>query len=82
LEFSDVRALEEAARALSEAIRDEDALALQIPSEGDAASLRAVLDRLESDAIGVDRLTVRTPDLDDVFHALTGDSDSGKDPSP
>jgi ABC-2 type transport system ATP-binding protein len=82
LELSDARALEDAARALPEATRDDETLALQVPSDGDAASLRAVLNRLDADAIAVDRLTVRTPDLDDVFLALTGESDQEEEPLP
>lgn len=45
---------------------------MQIPSNGDVHSLRAVLDRLDLASIDVDALTVHTPDLDDVFLALTG----------
>jgi ABC-2 type transport system ATP-binding protein len=82
LELSDARALDDAARVLPEAVRDDEALALQVPSDGDAASLRAVLDRLDAEAIAVDRLTVRTPDLDDVFLALTGESDQEEEPLP
>ena len=42
-----------------------------MPSDGSAASLRALLDRLDADSIAVAGLTVHTPDLDDVFLALT-----------
>jgi ABC-2 type transport system ATP-binding protein len=31
-----------------------------------------VLDRLEHESIEADSLTIHTPDLDDVFFALTG----------
>ena len=31
-----------------------------------------MLDRLDDDSIDVERLSVHTPDLDDVFLALTG----------
>ncbi|MFD9596540.1 ABC transporter, partial [Kitasatospora sp. NPDC059973] len=33
-----------------------------------------VLDRLDATGIEADELTVHTPDLDDVFFALTGSS--------
>ena len=46
LEFADARALASAARAFPAATRDDDALTLQIPSDGRADSLRDVLDRL------------------------------------
>jgi ABC-2 type transport system ATP-binding protein len=62
--------------------RDDDALALQVPSDGGVGSLRAVLDRLDIAAIDVDALSVHTPDLDDVFLALTGrPAETGDDSS-
>ncbi|MEH0830196.1 MULTISPECIES: ATP-binding cassette domain-containing protein [unclassified Micromonospora] len=72
LRFTDPTALHAAARALSVAQRDEDALTLQIPSDGDVRSLRAVLDRLDDAHVEVDQLSIHTPDLDDVFFAFTG----------
>ena len=47
LEFGDPAQLERAAERLSDARRDPDALALDIPTDGEVASLRAVLDRLD-----------------------------------
>jgi ABC-2 type transport system ATP-binding protein len=38
-------------------------------------SLRALLERLDSERIEVDGLSVRSADLDDVFLSLTGRSD-------
>ncbi|MEV6776371.1 ABC transporter, partial [Streptomyces syringium] len=52
--------------------RDDDALALQIPSDGSQRELRSILDWLDAAGIEADELTVHTPDLDDVFFALTG----------
>jgi ABC-2 type transport system ATP-binding protein len=72
LQFNDPARLEEAARALGEVSRDDDALTLQIPSDGGVKSLRSVLDRLDLESIEVEGLSVHTPDLDDVFLALTG----------
>ncbi len=43
-----------------------------MPSDGGVPALRALLDRLERAAIEVEDLSVHTPDLDDVFFALTG----------
>ncbi len=71
LRFADAAALEAAARALGEAGRDNDELSLQVPSDGGVQSLRALLDQLDAEAIAVDELSVHTPDLDDVFFALT-----------
>ncbi|WP_404818841.1 ATP-binding cassette domain-containing protein [Streptomyces phaeolivaceus] len=50
----------------------DEALALQIPSDGTQRELRSLLDWLDSAGIEADELTVHTPDLDDVFFALTG----------
>ncbi|MFJ5811075.1 ATP-binding cassette domain-containing protein [Streptomyces sp. NPDC093093] len=71
LRFSDPAAYRSATSALREATRDDEALALQIPSDGSQRELRAILDLLDSAGIAADELTVHTPDLDDVFFALT-----------
>jgi ABC-2 type transport system ATP-binding protein len=72
LRFTDPVAYQSAALALREVTRDDDALALQIPSGGSQRELRSILDWLDSTGIEADELTVHTPDLDDVFFALTG----------
>jgi len=41
----------------------------------------ALLERIDHHALGVDRVTVHMPDLDDVFMALTGHSNYEKDAS-
>ena len=79
LRFADAGELESAARALGEAGRDDDELTLQFPSDGGVRSLRALLDRLDAESIEVDELSVHTPDLDDVFLALTGHPDKEKE---
>ncbi|WAX81726.1 ATP-binding cassette domain-containing protein [Streptomyces sp. KMM 9044] len=75
LRFTDPEAYRSAAVALREATRDDEALSLRIPSGGSQRELRSVLDRLDSAGIEADELTVHTPDLDDVFFALTGPAD-------
>ncbi|CCH22211.1 daunorubicin resistance protein DrrA family ABC transporter ATP-binding protein [Micromonospora lupini] len=72
LRFTTVAELDAAARVLSDSTRDDEALALRVPSDGGTASLRALLDRLDEYAISAEGLSVQTPDLDDVFLALTG----------
>jgi ABC-2 type transport system ATP-binding protein len=72
LEFEDLAALDRATSVLG-GTRDESGLALQLPSDGDVHSLRALLDRLAAETIDVDGLSVQPADLDDVFLALTGD---------
>ncbi|MFH8843213.1 ATP-binding cassette domain-containing protein [Streptomyces sp. NPDC017868] len=71
LRFSDPAAYRTAATALTGTTHDDEALALQLPSDGSPRELRAILDRLDSEGIEADELTVHTPDLDDVFFALT-----------
>ena len=48
------------------------ALTLRVPSDGGVTSLRALLNRLDEHSIDVAEFSVHTPDLDDVFLALTG----------
>ena len=78
LRFADARGLDTAAHALGEVSRDDDALTLQVPSDGGVRSLRALLDQLDDASIEVEELSVHTPDLDDVFLALTGRTDNAK----
>ncbi len=78
LRFADPRSLDAAARVLGQVSRDSDALALRVPSDGSLRSLKTLIDRLGERAIEVDELSVHTPDLDDVFLALTGDSTNEK----
>ncbi|HYQ65088.1 ATP-binding cassette domain-containing protein [Actinophytocola sp.] len=72
LRFADTARLDAAARVLGGATRDDEALTLQVPGDGGVPALRTLLDRLERNGIEVDELSVHTPDLDDVFFALTG----------
>ncbi|WP_320780069.1 ATP-binding cassette domain-containing protein [Streptomyces sp. CRN 30] len=74
LRFTDPAAYQNAATALHDAARDDEALTLQIPSDGTQRELRSLLDGLDAAGIEADELTVHTPDLDDVFFALTGDA--------
>ncbi|BCJ73853.1 daunorubicin resistance protein DrrA family ABC transporter ATP-binding protein [Catellatospora sp. IY07-71] len=76
LRFAALAELETAARALGPVTRDDEALTLQVPSDGGVRSLREVLDRLDGAAVEVAELTVHTPDLDDVFLTLTGRPDA------
>jgi ABC-2 type transport system ATP-binding protein len=71
LRFSDVRELDAAARVLTGSTRDDEALTLRVPGDGGVKSLRALLDRLDEHSIDVEEFSVHTPDLDDVFLALT-----------
>ncbi|MEU4572297.1 ATP-binding cassette domain-containing protein [Nonomuraea sp. NPDC023979] len=75
LRFADRRALDTAARVLAGSATDEEELTLRVPGDGGVRSLRALLDRLDSHAVEAEELSVHTPDLDDVFLALTGHTD-------
>jgi ABC-2 type transport system ATP-binding protein len=75
LRFTDPAGFDAAARALVEAARDDAALTLQVPSDGGVPSIRALLDRLDDAAVEVGELSIHTPDLDDVFFALTATPD-------
>ncbi|MFI8088353.1 ATP-binding cassette domain-containing protein [Streptomyces sp. NPDC086080] len=72
LRFTDPAGYRSAASALRGSSGDEESLVLRIPCDGSRRELRSVLDRLDSAGVETDELTVHTPDLDDVFFALTG----------
>jgi ABC-2 type transport system ATP-binding protein len=72
LRFTDVVDLDAATRIFTDSTRDDEALALRVPSDGGTKSLRALLDRLDEYSLSAEEFSVHTPDLDDVFLALTG----------
>ena len=78
LQFADMSGLESAIHILGEVMRDDDDLTLQIPSDGNVRSIKALLDRLDDESIVVNDLSIHTPDLDDVFFALTDHSNTQK----
>ncbi|WP_043237121.1 daunorubicin resistance protein DrrA family ABC transporter ATP-binding protein [Streptomyces violaceusniger] len=73
LRFTDPDEYERAAAAFPDAARDDEQLALRVAGNGDLDSLRALFDRLDAARIRAVDFSVHTPDLDDVFLALTGD---------
>ncbi|GAA4507471.1 daunorubicin resistance protein DrrA family ABC transporter ATP-binding protein [Nonomuraea ferruginea] len=72
LRFTSRDELDAAARVLPGSTRDDEDLTLRVPGDGGVRSLRALLERLDTHAVEVGELSVHTPDLDDVFFALTG----------
>jgi ABC-2 type transport system ATP-binding protein len=72
LRFSDGVMLHDAAGLLNGSAVDDTALTLRVPTDGGVKSVRALLDRLDEHSIDVEEFSVHTPDLDDVFLALTG----------
>jgi ABC-2 type transport system ATP-binding protein len=78
LQFADASGLELAARTLGEGARNDNELTLQIPTDGSVRSIKPLLDRLDDESIVVNDLSIHTPDLDDVFFALTDHSNIQK----
>ena len=76
LQFTSKSELALAARVLGDGVHDDNELTLQVPTDGSVRSLRAVLDQLDHEAIEVEGVTIHTPDLDDVFFALTGHTET------
>jgi ABC-2 type transport system ATP-binding protein len=77
LRFADAAGLDAAEHVLGGAFRHEDTLTLKVPSDAGATAVRALLNRLGDTADQVDAVSVHTPDLDDVFFALTGHPTTG-----
>jgi ABC-2 type transport system ATP-binding protein len=71
LRFADAQALRAGAVALDATDVDSAQLTLQVPGDGSVRSLRGLLAALDEACVEVESLTVHTPDLDDVFLALT-----------
>jgi len=73
LEFAHAEARDAASIVLGERARAvAGTAALDVPGDGSAHQVREVLAALDAAGVDVERLSVRTPDLDDVFLALTG----------
>ena len=78
LHFAGPDLLRSAAGLLPAAAPDQDQLVLQVPADGTVDSLRELLDELHEARIAVERLSIHTPDLDDVFLAVTGSHVTGR----
>ncbi|MDV8023553.1 ATP-binding cassette domain-containing protein [Rhodococcus sp. IEGM 1330] len=76
LRFADVASLDDATRAFDGAVVDTDGLALSVPTDGSVDTLQTVLGRLDTAGVAAEDLSIHTPDLDDVFMALTGRTDN------
>ncbi|HSS12070.1 MAG TPA: ATP-binding cassette domain-containing protein [Acidimicrobiales bacterium] len=82
LQFSDPAHLDSAAALLRTARRDDEKLSLQVVSTGAVPSVRSLLVELDQHGIDVESLSIHTPDLDDVFFAVTGHPTTGEDSRP
>ncbi|OEV02810.1 ATP-binding cassette domain-containing protein [Streptomyces oceani] len=78
--YDDPGELAAAAGSIEEATAHEERLTLSVPHDGSLSSLRRLMGRLDDDA--VTGLEVHTPDLDDVFLALTGHAARKAEPAP
>jgi ABC-2 type transport system ATP-binding protein len=72
LRFATPEALHAAADLFDAGSRDDEKLVIQVPGDGGVASLRRLLDQLDDADLAVEHLSIHTPDLDDVFFAVTG----------
>jgi ABC-2 type transport system ATP-binding protein len=72
LQLATPAALRRAAGHLDGASFDEDKLQLAVPTDGTLASLRHLLGVVDDLGIEVEQLSIDSPDLDDVFFAVTG----------
>jgi ABC-2 type transport system ATP-binding protein len=72
LQFAEPDALHAASAMIPDAVPDDDQLSLQIPGDGSVASLRRLLNELDDTSIDIEHLSIHSPDLDDVFFAVTG----------
>ncbi|MFJ6837820.1 ATP-binding cassette domain-containing protein [Streptomyces sp. NPDC091209] len=77
LRFNEPAEYERAAGAFPGAARDDEDLALRVAGDGGLDALRALIDRLDAAGIRAADFSVHTPDLDDVFLALTGEGATG-----
>jgi ABC-2 type transport system ATP-binding protein len=82
LQFREPDALRSAADVLGASSIDDTRLELQVPSDGSVASLRWLFEQLDASEIEVAQLSIHTPDLDDVFFAVTGRTAGEPSPVP
>jgi ABC-2 type transport system ATP-binding protein len=72
LQFASSSALRVVADLLDGASSDEEELEVRVPTDGSVASLRHLLGLLDDAEVEVEHLSIHTPNLDDVFFAVTG----------
>jgi ABC-2 type transport system ATP-binding protein len=75
LRFAAPDALHAAATLLPASSADGDELSLQVAGDGSVDSVRTLLNQLADAHIDVADFSIHLPDLDDVFFAVTGESE-------
>jgi ABC-2 type transport system ATP-binding protein len=78
LQFATPEALHAAAELLHVGSRDDEKLLLQVPGDSGVSALRRLLAQLDDADVEVAQLSIHTPDLDDVFFAVTGHPTTGQ----
>ncbi|WP_026402919.1 daunorubicin resistance protein DrrA family ABC transporter ATP-binding protein [Actinomadura rifamycini] len=78
LSFAGPDPLDAARSVLGTAVADPEALTLRVPSDGSVGAVRELLALLDERSIDVAAMSVRTPDLDDVFLTLTGQKETAR----
>ena len=72
LQLATLSTLQAAVDVLEDASQNEEALEVQVPTDGSVASLRRLLGQLDDAGIEIEQLSIHTPNLDDVFFTVTG----------
>jgi ABC-2 type transport system ATP-binding protein len=72
LHLTTQRAVHQALKVLDGATEDEAALRIKVTTDGSVSSLRHILGQLDAAGIEIEDLSINTPDLNDVFFAVTG----------
>ncbi len=72
LRFATPDALGAAAALLPGSTSQFDELSLHVPDDGTVSSVRGLLNQLADAGVDIEQFTIHTPDLDDVFFAVTG----------
>ncbi|WP_285593701.1 ATP-binding cassette domain-containing protein [Kineosporia sp. NBRC 101731] len=77
LRFADAQALGRAESLLNTIAAKPEELSLDVVGAADVPQVRDLLNRLDAERIPVNDIVLHTPDLDDVFLALTGRPQAG-----
>lgn len=72
LHFVDPASFATSSRLFPESVPNDTDLSLRVPGGADIAAVRHVLDTLDRADVSAETLHIVSPDLDDVFFALTG----------
>jgi ABC-2 type transport system ATP-binding protein len=72
LQLATPGALHAVAELFRGATRDEERLVVRVPTDGSVTSLRQLLGRLDDAGVEIENVSIHSPNLDDVFFAVTG----------